>query len=137
MKLVLLDRLEAIRPFSEAEAWGLYRIAALNEAVGWTLLIIGVAIRHFKWPGHAYAVPIAGQIHGTIFLIYFGVLLATYTSLRWSRGKFVFAALAGVPPYGSLLFEQWAAYQRRTKLSRRHTRTIVLAILNQRLSLLV
>ena len=134
MKIALLDRLEAIRPFTENEAWGLFRIAALSEAAGWTILLIGLLIRHYNWPGHAYAVPIAGQIHGTIFLVYFGVLLATYTSLRWSRQKFVFAALAGVPPYGSLLFEQWAAYNRRTTHSREHSRSIALVIISRGLS---
>lgn len=116
--LKFLSRLEAIKPFTEAEAWGLFRIAALAEACGWTLLISGLLIHHYHLPGSRIAIPIAGQIHGTIFLGYFGVLVATYSSLGWPRKKFLLAVLAGVPPYGSLIFEQWAAHARRDKQRR-------------------
>jgi integral membrane protein len=122
----ILNKLEAIRPLTEDEAWGLYRIAALSEAGGWTLLIGGILIRHYRWPGSTIAVPITGQIHGMIFLAYFGVAVVTYSSLRWSRRKFLLALLSGVPPYGTLLFEQWTAYSRRNKHSRSHFRSILL-----------
>lgn len=129
MTLAFLSKLEAIQPFNEPQAWGLYKIAALSEAVGWTILITGILIRHYRLAGYRYAVPIAGQIHGTIFLVYFGVLLATYSSLRWSRTKFIAAALAGVPPYGTLVFEQWAVRQRQTKLLEAYFWSIALVVL--------
>lgn len=115
-KLSPLQRLEALKPFTEREAWNLYRAAALAEAFGWTILIIGILWRGTNLPGHKIAVPIAGNIHGSIFLIYFAVLLATYSSLGWSRLKFVIAAGAGVPPYGTLIFEQITAFYRRRQL---------------------
>lgn len=124
--LEFLDKLENIRPLSEPKAWWLFRAAALSEAVGWTVLIAGILIRHYKLPGHAYAVLIAGQIHGTIFLIYFAVAIVTYTSLYWSRKKFLVALIAGIPPYGSLIFEQWAARERRNEFSRVFYRNMVL-----------
>src|SRR5438128_1566340 len=108
--LRLLEKLEAQRPFTEAEAWGLFRIAALSEAVGWTILIIGVAVEKYNLPLHQYAVPIAGRTHGTIFILYFATLIVTYSSLRWPRWKSLVAIAAGVPPYGTLVFEQWAAW---------------------------
>ena len=123
----LLARFEATRPFTENEAWMLFRLVALAEAVGWTLLIAGIVIQRYHLPGSHYAVPIAGQVHGTIFLAYFAIVLATYSSSRWSRQKFVVAVLAGVPPYGTLLFEQWASRQRQANLSRIYFRSIVLA----------
>jgi len=126
-----LRRAEAVRPFTEPEAWGLFRLAALAEAVGWTLLISGILIRQYHLLGSGVAVPIAGRIHGTFFLIYFGVLAATYTSLRWSRWKFLAAIMAGVPPYGSLIFEQWAAHNRRNRLARQHYRIILLSRITQ------
>lgn len=122
----LLDRLESIRPFTEKEAWGLFRLAALSEALGWTVLIAGILVNHYRWPGADMAIPIAGQVHGTFFLIYFGVLIATYTSLRWSRRRFFVALLAGIPPYGTLLFEQWATRSRRHKLCRIYFRSVLL-----------
>lgn len=130
MALSLLNKLEATRPFTEDQAWGLFRVAALSEAIGWTLLITGLLIRHYGWPGRTIAVPIAGQLHGMIFLAYFGIALTVYSSLGWSRRKFLLALVAGVPPYGSLVFEQWAAYARRNKFSRRHFHSIALVILS-------
>lgn len=99
----------------------------MSEAFGWTILIIGILIRHFGWPGHSFAVLIAGQIHGTIFLIYFGVLLAVYSSLRWPRRKFFLAILAGIPPYGTLIFEQWEARRRRIRHRRVFFRSFMLS----------
>ena len=129
----LLSRLEANRPFSEPQAWTLFRTAALAEAFGWTVLIIGIIWQHTHLPGNTAAVPIAGQIHGTIFLAYFGVLIATYTSLLWSRPKLVLALIAGVPPYGTLAFELWAATVRRNQISQRHFRSITFQILASQL----
>lgn len=127
MSLAFLEKLEGLKPFTENEAWFLYKVVAISEAVGWTILITGILIKKYEWPGHNIAVPIAGQIHGMIFLAYFGILLAVYTSIGWSRGKFLLAVLAGVPPYGSLIFEQWASYTRSNKNCRLHFRSILLS----------
>jgi integral membrane protein len=124
-----LSRLEAIKPFRESEAWGLFRIAALAEAFGWTLLISGLLIHRYHLPGSRIAIPIAGQIHGTIFLGYFGALAAVYSSLGWPRKKFLLAVLAGVPPYGSLIFEQWAARTRHAEYQQIFLRNLLLAVI--------
>lgn len=124
-----LEKIEATRPFKENEAWVLFRAAALGEAVGWTLLITGIAIQRYHLAGSHYAVPIAGQIHGTLFICYFGVILATYSSLRWHRFKFLVAAAAGVVPYGTLAFELWASHDRRRLRRRQHFYSIVLSVL--------
>jgi integral membrane protein len=121
----LLKKIEATRPFTEPEAWGLFRLAALSEAVGWTILIIGIAVQKYSLPLHQYTVPIAGRIHGTIFLVYFAVLIATYSSLRWPRKKFVLAVLAGIPPYGTFVFEQWAAATRSARHRQMYFRSMV------------
>lgn len=90
----------------------LYRLAALAEACGWTLLIIGILIEHYITPGNDVAVLIAGNIHGTIFLCYFVAPLILYPSLGWSRWRAITALISGVPPYGTLVFEQWSAHKR-------------------------
>lgn len=118
MKFALLDRIEAVRPFTENEAWGLFRLAAFGEAIGWSLLISGILAARYKLPGHAYILPMAGQVHGLLFLFYFGILLAVYSSLRWPRGRSVVAALAGVVPFGTLVFEQWVVHADRRAGSR-------------------
>ena len=111
--LKLVRKFEAARPFSDAEAWMLYRIAAFAEAIGWTLLIAGILISHYLTPGNNDAVFIAGNVHGTIYLCYFVAPLVLYPSLGWPRGKAVAAVIAGIPPYGSLLFEMFAAHRRK------------------------
>jgi integral membrane protein len=127
----ILHRYEKSKLFSEIEAWNLFRLAALSEAVGWSLLIIGVIINHYNLPGHSISIIIAGQIHGTIFLIYFAVLLAVYGSSGWSRKKIIIAALAGIPPYGTFVFEQWASYDRQHKLAKAHLSNLLLVLLSE------
>ncbi|HEY4964574.1 MAG TPA: DUF3817 domain-containing protein [Candidatus Saccharimonadales bacterium] len=127
MRIAFLDKIESIKPFSEPEAWLIYKIAALSEAVGWTFLIAAVLDNKYHLPGQHFVIAIAGQIHGTFFLVYFGILLATYTSLLWSRQKFIVAALAGVPPYGSLVFEQWASYSRKYRHTTEYFCSIIIA----------
>jgi integral membrane protein len=115
--LTLLRRFERNTIFTESEAWGLFRLSAIGEACGWSLLISGIILRsifHTNDP-----VIIAGQIHGMLFFCYAAASLGLYPNLRWSRKKAFIALLASVPPYGSLLFEQWASYKRdQTELSR-------------------
>lgn len=108
----LLQRFEAARPFTENEAWLLFRIAAFGEAIGWTLLIAGILIKHYLTPGNDTAVLIAGQIHGMIFFGYLVAALGLYPSLGWSRWRAIISLAASVPPYGTLLVEQYAAHKR-------------------------
>lgn len=128
-----LNRIESAKPFTEYEAWGLFRIAALAEAFGWALLIMGISIRDYGLPGHNISVPIAGRIHGTFFLAYFGVLIAVYSSLGWPRKKFLLALIAGVPPFGTLFFEQWAAYIRNKKHRRVYISSLLPTLITEKL----
>ena len=108
-----LRKFEAARPFTNAEAWMLYRGAAFAEAIGWTLLIAGILIEKYLTPHNNTAVFIAGNIHGMIYFAYFIAALGLYPSLGWSRWKGIVATIAGIPPYGSLLFEMYAAHHRK------------------------
>jgi integral membrane protein len=108
----VLKKFEKLQPFSDHEAWTLFRLAAIGEAGGWTLLITGIGLKQYALHGNNLPVLIAGQIHGTIFIIYIVAALGLYPSLGWSRGKAFVAGLASVPPYGSIIFEQWAAHRR-------------------------
>ena len=106
---------EAARPFTESEAWLLFRIAALTEAIGWTLLIAGILIERYITPGNNTAVLIAGQTHGMLFLGYVLAAIGLYPSLGWPRWRAVFALAFSVPPYGTLVFEQWVAHRRQAQ----------------------
>ncbi|HEV2412553.1 MAG TPA: DUF3817 domain-containing protein [Candidatus Saccharimonadales bacterium] len=108
----LLRKFETNRVFTEEEGWMLFKLAAVGEGVGWTILIAGIVISKYVTPGNNIAVDFAGHIHGILFLIY-AVAAGLYPTLRWSRKRAVVALLASVPPYGSILFEQWAWHERR------------------------
>jgi integral membrane protein len=112
MLINLWRRFEAARPFTENEAWLLFRLAAYGEAVGWTLLIAGIAIQRYVTPGNDTAVMIAGQLHGMIFFAYLVAAIGLYPSLSWSRWRGILALLFSVPPYGTLVFEWWVAGRR-------------------------
>ena len=126
-----LQKIESIQPFSETEAWGLFRLAAFAEAIGWAILIAGIVIRDAHNFGSGVAVPIAGRIHGMFFLTYFAVLIATSTSLRWRPWQVFAGLLLGVPPFGSLVFEQLMAYGRANRRIRQHFRAILLSSLTR------
>lgn len=114
----ILRGYKRFRPFTEGEAWGMFRLAALGEAVGWTLLIIGILLGKYVLPGNPVPVAIAGRIHGTLFLVYIAAVVVMSPSLGWSLRRTIIAGIASVPPYGSLMLEQWAARERRrTRLS--------------------
>lgn len=122
-------RVESIRPFTEREAWNLFRFGAIGEAFGWAVLMTAILYQHTDLPGREYAVPIGGSFHGTMFLIYFGLLIAVSTSLRWSFAKVVTALVCGVPPFGSLVFELVAARKRQKIVMQSSRRIYVRGIL--------
>lgn len=111
----LYDRYRQFKPFSDSEAWMLFKLAAFGEAVGWTLLISGILYERTSLPWHQYSVLLAGRVHGMLFLLYICAALLLAPSLRWSFFRSLLAGLCSVPPYGSLLYEQWEAHRRSHK----------------------
>jgi integral membrane protein len=109
-----LKRLENMQAFTEQDAWSLFKLAAIGEACGWTMLITSILCKRYVTIGNNIPVLIAGQVHGMLFLVYIVAVVVLYSSLKWSRKRMIVASIASVPPYGSLIFEQWAAYKRRS-----------------------
>jgi integral membrane protein len=122
-------RVESAQFFTDAEAWNLFRLAAFGEAFGWTLLISSLVFKHYITPGNNIPIDIAGQIHGTIFLIYIAAVVVLHPSLRWSPKRTLIAGLVSVPPYGTLVFEQWAAHKRRNEALKSYRQLIVRGII--------
>jgi integral membrane protein len=108
----LLRKFETTRTFTEAEAWLLFRIAAITEACGWTLLIAGIITSRYITPHNSTALILAGRTHGMLFLLYLIAAFGLYPSLGWSRWRAIFALAFSVPPYGTLVFEQWVSAKR-------------------------
>jgi integral membrane protein len=115
----LINKYEEFTPFTKNEAWGIFRVAAFAEAAGWTLLILGILIKQFIIPNSDVPVILAGRVHGTLFLLYIVAVVAFSPSQGWSIKRTIVSGAASIPPYGSLMFEQWAAYKLdRLNLSR-------------------
>jgi integral membrane protein len=121
----LIEKLERLKPFTNDEAWGLFRLAAIGEAIGWTLLISGILTKRYLTNGNNTPVLLAGQVHGILFFIYIAAVVVLYSSLRWTRKQTIIAGLASMPPYGSLVFEQWAAHKRRGEALQTYRRITV------------
>lgn len=99
--------------FQEHEAWVLFKVTAIGEACGWSLLLYGIAAPHYHLPGAIFMLPLGGSVHGLLFLAYLGVILAGFTSLNWSWRKAVFAICMSVIPFATWAFESWCAARRR------------------------
>lgn len=99
--------------FTDGEAWFLFRVTAYLETIGWTLLIVGILCSVYKWPGNDWILAVAGSIHGIFYLAYLFIVLFGHRSMKWGVGRFLFAELISVVPYGALVFEKWVARRRR------------------------
>jgi integral membrane protein len=125
----IAQKLSILQFFTDREAWTYFRIAAFGEAIGWTSLISGITISRYVMPGSNTAVDIAGQFHGTIFLIYIVSVFAFCSSLHWTKRQTLIAALASIPPYGTLIFEKYMAHRRRDEAAKEHRQIVVRAII--------
>jgi integral membrane protein len=84
-----------------------FRIAAVAEAVSWTGLLIAMVFKHLV-VHDAVGVHVLGPIHGVLFLGYLAVSVLVWRRHGWSTRVGVMALLAGVPPFGTVVFERWA-----------------------------
>ena len=99
--------------FSDKEAWGLFKLAAFVETIGWTCLIIGILAVKFHWPyGDSY-LAVGGSVHGIFYLFYLFIVIFAHRSMNWSVWRFAFAQLISVVPFGALVFEFWVASRRK------------------------
>ncbi|MGD9696254.1 MAG: DUF3817 domain-containing protein [Thermoleophilia bacterium] len=86
---------------------GRFRVVAVIEAISWLGLLIGMFFKYVVVEDDV-GVSVFGPIHGVVFLLYVVAAFATWQSQRWSARVGLTAVLAGVPPFGSLVFERWA-----------------------------
>ena len=98
--------------FTPREAWGLFKIAAYAETIGWSLLITGIVFKKFTWPLHDWILPLAGSFHGLVFIFYVLIVLFAHRSMNWRFRHFVIAEVLGNVPFGALAFEKWIINKR-------------------------
>lgn len=133
MLLSVFRKFENNHTFTEEESWLLFRLAAIGEACGWSLLIIGISVHRYFLPANGVPVLLAGRIHGMLFSLYALASIGLYPTLHWSRKRMLVALMASVPPYGSLLFERWAAHQRQVTQFHTYSCCVALATLSGKL----
>ncbi|OZC45842.1 DUF3817 domain-containing protein [Rhodococcus sp. RS1C4] len=86
-----------------------FRFVAVLEALTWLGLLIGMAFKYIPADGNEIGVKIFGPIHGAVFVLYLVVTVVTAVKLRWNVVTTLLAAVASVPPFGTVVFEIWAA----------------------------
>ncbi|HMM48565.1 MAG TPA: DUF3817 domain-containing protein [Miltoncostaeaceae bacterium] len=84
-----------------------FRLVALLEAVGWAGLLLGIFLKYGPADTPLW-VQIWGPIHGVFFIAYVTVTFLTWPIMRWGSRVGVVALLAGIPPFGTVVFERWA-----------------------------
>lgn len=101
--------------FTDKEAWGVFRFWAVLEAVTWTMLIGAIIYRWLGLPEAPSVISFAGHLHGIAFMFYFLFVLLLARSMGWRFFRVGSAILAGMPPYGTIVFEKTMAYHRKKR----------------------
>ena len=84
-----------------------FRVTAVAEACSWLGLLIGMFFKYVVVENEL-GVKIFGPIHGFIFIVYIFTALFASVAQKWERRTTVFALLASIPPFGTIVFERWA-----------------------------
>ncbi|KAA1380564.1 DUF3817 domain-containing protein [Aeromicrobium fastidiosum] len=89
-----------------------FRTVAIAEAFSWGLLLVAM---FFKWILDAEplglaegGVPVAGPIHGGIFMLYVLTAVIAKFVFRWDAKTLVVALASSIPPFATVWFERKA-----------------------------
>lgn len=82
----------------------LYRFLAIAEAITWTLLIIAM-IAKYAFQVDAL-VPIAGPIHGFVFLSYGAMQLIVGHNQHWRASTVLLGIVTAIVPYATIPWER-------------------------------
>lgn len=99
--------------FTDAEAWAIFRFFAIGEAVTWALLISAIVYRRMGLPEAPSVVSFAGHVHGMMMMVYCVIIVVVARSMQWGLWRMCMAVAAGVPPFGTVVFEQIMAWHRK------------------------
>lgn len=83
----------------------LLRLLADAEAVTWSLLLVGMALKYLTRTTDL-GVSIAGPVHGFVFLAYCLVVVVVAVDQRWTARTVVMGLFSAVPPFVTIPFEQ-------------------------------
>jgi integral membrane protein len=82
----------------------LFRIFAVSEAITWTLLLGGLAIRAI-FGAPPILLTVVGSIHGAVFLGYGVIAALVGVNNRWGFGRTVGGIALAIVPYATIPFE--------------------------------
>jgi integral membrane protein len=98
-----------------------FRAIAIAEAFSWGLLLLAM---FFKWildaepfGLHEGGVPVAGPIHGVIFLLYVAAAIICKVVFRWDGKTLLVALVASIPPFATVWFERKADREGRLQVA--------------------
>lgn len=84
----------------------LHRLLADAEAVTWTLLLLGMALKYLTRTTDL-GVTVAGPIHGFVFLAYCAATLVVGIDQRWGTRTILLGFLSAIVPYLTVPFGRW------------------------------
>lgn len=82
----------------------LYGALALGEMITWALLLFGMALKYTDMT--PAVVPVAGMLHGIVFVSYCVVTVFVWVDGRWSAGRGVLGLLSAIIPFCTYPFER-------------------------------
>lgn len=92
-----------------------FRIVAIAEAVSWLLLLAAMACKWIfesePFGLHEGGVPVAGPIHGGVFMLFVISCLVSKFVFAWNLKTTALALLSSIPPFFTIWFETWADRQ--------------------------
>ncbi|MCP2167362.1 DUF3817 domain-containing protein [Goodfellowiella coeruleoviolacea] len=97
---------------------GRFRLLAMAEAVSWAGLLVGMFFKYVV-VGNDLGVRVFGPVHGVLFVCYVLVTLLARGPLGWRVPTLILALVASIPPFGTVVFERWAARTGRLDRARR------------------
>ena len=100
--------------FTDKEAWGIYRFAAFVEAGFWGFFLLCIGYYVMNWPLSNEVLKYGRSIIGTAFAVYAILIVLAARSMEWKAGRVSLALLAGIVPFGSLIFEHFMGRHRKT-----------------------
>lgn len=99
--------------FTDKEAWGIYRFAAFVEAGIWGFFVATVIYQLAGLPLGAEVFRFGRSILGVAIVVYSILTILAVRSMEWGFGRVVLALVAGVMPFGSLVFEHIVGKHRK------------------------
>lgn len=72
-------------------------VVTFAEAISWLFLLFGMVLKYGF--DNESVVPVAGQIHGFMFLLFVFALLLTHFQERWAYSKTLLTFLESIPPF--------------------------------------